>query len=116
MSYDAACHCGAVTLTVDAELPGQAVECNCSHCSNKGLLLTAIPRNALTVTGGEESLRTYKFNRHVIDHRFCATCGSQLFSEGTGPGGSAMAMVNLRCVPAAELEAIERIPFDGASL
>jgi hypothetical protein len=27
-----------------------------------------------------------------------------------------MAMINLRCVPEVDLEAVEKIPFDGASL
>lgn len=116
MSYDAACHCGAVTLTVDGDLPAKAIECNCSHCRNKGLLLAAVPRDALTVTGGEAALETYRFNRRVIDHRFCATCGSQPFAEGKGRDGSPMAMVNLRCVPDADLDSIERTKFDGASL
>ena len=116
MSYDAACHCGAVTLTVDADIPGEAIECNCSHCRNKGMLLTAVPRDALTVTGGEDRLQTYRFNREVIAHRFCPTCGSQPFAEGKGPDGTAMAMVNLRCVPDVDLDSIGRIKFGGASV
>ena len=116
MSYDAACHCGAVTVTVEGDIPNQAIECNCSICRNKGLLLTAVPRDALTVTGGEDRLQSYKFNRHAIDHRFCGTCGSQPFAEGKGPDGTAMAMVNLRCVPEADLDSIERMPFDGTSV
>ena len=116
MSYEAQCHCGAVKVEVEGELPGKAVDCNCSHCSAKGLLLAAVPRDRLKVTVGEGQLQTYKFNRHVISHRFCPDCGTQPFAEGKGPDGSAMAMVNMRCVPSADLGAIEKIPFDGASL
>ena len=116
MSYQASCHCGTVQVEVDAELPEQAVTCNCSHCAQKGLVLAAIPRDRLTVTSGEEALRTYRFNKAVISHRFCSMCGTQPFSEGTGPDGSAMAMINLRCVPAADIGSIETIQFDGASL
>jgi len=116
MSYDGQCHCGAVRIEVDGDIPGKAVSCNCSHCSAKGLLLAAVPRDKLKVTQGEDHLRTYRFNRRVIAHRFCPDCGSQPFSEGKGPDGSSMAMVNLRCVPAADLDGIEKIPFDGASL
>jgi hypothetical protein len=105
-----------VTITVDADLPDKAVECNCSLCRNKGLVLAAVPRGALTVTGGEDKLGTYRFNRNVIAHRFCSACGSQPFSEGKGRDGSPMAMVNLRCVPEADIESMERIKFDGASL
>ena len=114
--YEARCHCGAVEVEVDAHLPGKAVVCNCSHCSAKGLILAAVPGASVSVKAGEESLKTYRFNRHVIDHRFCAECGAQPFSQGKGPDGSPMAMINLRCVPEVDLDAIEKVPFDGASV
>ena len=79
-------------------------------------MLSAIDRDQLRVTSGEDSLRTYNFNRNAIDHRFCERCGAQPFSEGTGPNGTAMAMINLRCVPGADLAAIKTIEYDGASL
>ena len=37
MGYQASCHCGAVEVTVDVELPAQAIDCNCSHCRDEGL-------------------------------------------------------------------------------
>jgi hypothetical protein len=116
MSYEAQCHCGAVRLEVEGELPDKAVTCNCSHCLAKGLVLAAVRRDQLKVTAGEEALRTYKFNKRAISHRFCPDCGTQPFSEGAGPDGAPMAMVNLRCVPGADLDAIEKMRFDGASL
>jgi hypothetical protein len=116
MAYEARCHCGAVRVEVAGDLPDKAVVCNCSHCSAKGLVLAAVPGSSVTVKSGEEALRTYRFNRRVIDHRFCSECGTQPFSQGKGPDGSPMAMINLRCVPEADLEAIEKMPFDGASL
>jgi hypothetical protein len=116
MPYQVRCHCGAVQAEVDAEFPAEAISCNCSHCTAKGLLLTAIGREQLTVQAGEDRLRTYQFNRRVIDHRFCADCGTQTFAEGKGPDGTAMAMVNLRCAPQADLTEIKAIPYDGASV
>ena len=113
MSYEAACHCGAVTLTVDGDVPAEAISCNCSHCRDKGFLLTFVPRDAVAV-GGEESLGEYRFNRKVIAHRFCRTCGVQPFAEGPGPEGPG-AMINLRCVAGLDLDLLQIIPFDGAS-
>ena len=115
MSFEASCHCGAVGITVDADTPTKAITCNCSHCSIKALVLAAVPGNALTIDRGEDKLTTYQFNRHVIDHRFCAVCGVQPFSQGNGPDGSPMAMVNLRCVKDLDLGTIEISQFDGAS-
>jgi hypothetical protein len=115
MSFGAACHCGAVSLTVDADRPTKAVECNCSHCSIKGLVLAAVPGEAVTIDRGEESLQTYRFNRKVIDHRFCGECGVQPLSQGKGNEGQPMAMINLRCVPDIDLKSLEITHFDGAS-
>jgi len=116
MSYEAHCHCGAVKVQIDADLPDKAVLCNCSHCMAKGLILAAVPGPSVKVASGEDSLETYQFNAHKIDHRFCSQCGTQPLSQGKGRDGSAMAMINLRCVSGIDLEAIEKIPFDGASL
>jgi hypothetical protein len=113
MSYQASCHCGAVTVDVDADLPSEAISCNCSHCRRKGFLLTFVPREQVTVSG-EEALGEYRFNKHVIAHRFCKTCGTQPFAEGPGPSGPG-AMINLRCVPDLELDSITITAFDGAS-
>lgn len=116
MSFESTCHCGAVSVNVDAETPMKAVRCNCSHCSIKGLVLAAVPGDAVTIERGEDQLKTYRFNRKVIDHRFCTTCGVQPLSQGKGRDGSPMAMINLRCVPGIDLELLEIMVFDGASL
>jgi hypothetical protein len=116
MAYEARCHCGAVRVEVDADLPDKAVVCNCSHCSAKGLVLATVPGSSVDVRSGEDSLKTYRFNTHRIEHRFCSGCGTQPFSQGTGRDGSPTAMINLRCVAGMDLEAIAKIPFDGASL
>lgn len=115
MAFDGSCHCGAVTFTIDAELPNEAMSCNCSHCRRKGFLLAFVPGEALTITTGAERLIDYNFNRHVITHRFCGTCGCQPLAAGTAPDGSATAAVNLRCVPDADLDALTIVKVDGAS-
>jgi hypothetical protein len=115
MAYSGSCHCGAVAFTVDTALPDSAISCNCSHCRRKGLLLTFVPAEAFTLDKGEEALGTYRFNTHRIAHRFCTTCGCQPFAEGVGPDGKDMRSINLRCVPAADLDALKIQHFDGAS-
>ena len=114
MSYTGHCHCGAVTFTVEAELPENAVECNCSHCSDKGLILTFVPAGQFTLDSGSDNLGEYRFNTRTIAHRFCNICGCEPFAEGTSPNGE-MRAINLRCVDAADLSAIRLDPVDGAS-
>ena len=110
--HKGSCHCGAVAFEVEAEI-GQAIDCNCSICRRKGHLLAFVPREALTVLRGEESLSTYTFNSHTIRHRFCATCGVATFGEGRSPAGEAMAAINVRCLEEVELSDLTIVPFNG---
>ena len=114
MTYEGSCHCGAVELTVDGDLPSEAISCNCSHCRRKGFLLTFVPANQVEVRG-EQHLETYHFNKNAIDHLFCPTCGVEPLARGKGPDGAATAMINLRCVPECDLEALKIKKIDGAS-
>ena len=109
------CHCGAITLEVDAAPPEQAMECNCSHCSRKGYLLWFVPRESAHVHAADGQVGVYHFNKHVIDHHFCKQCGCAPYASGTGPDGKAMTAVNVRCLEGIDLAAIKRVPVDGRS-
>lgn len=112
MRYEGSCHCGQIRFEVEGDL-GQVIECNCSHCSRKGYLLWFVPREQLRLASPESSLATYTFNKHVIRHHFCPTCGCAPFGFGTAPSGTATAAVNVRCLDGVELSALQRIPYDG---
>lgn len=114
MAYEGSCHCGAVTFSVDGDPPAEAVSCNCSHCRRKGFLLTFVSANRFTLTGGENRLTDYHFYKHAITHQFCNNCGTQPFAFGESPDGP-MRAVNLRCVPAIDLDALAIKKVDGAS-
>ena len=91
------CHCGAVGFEVMGEF-SSGMECNCSHCDIKGLLLAFVPRTDFVLTRGEDETAIYHFNRGAIDHVFCKTCGVESFGFGAAPDGTKMAAINLRCV------------------
>ena len=116
MLYHGSCHCQAVTYEIEADLQ-QVIACNCSHCSRKGYLLAFAPRDALRVKSGERDLSTYMFNKHVIRHYFCSTCGCAPFGEGTNPATSEpMAAINVRCLEGIEPAELKTMPFDGRSV
>ena len=115
MAFEGSCHCGAVAFSVDADPPAEAMSCNCSHCQRKGFLLAFLPADTFTLTKGEDALTDYLFNKHNIRHRFCATCGTEAFAEGKGPGGSEVRAINLRCVPSIELDSLTINKVDGAN-
>ena len=114
MTHTGSCHCGQVKFEVDGDIAG-ALSCNCSMCQRRGSLLWFVPRAQLRVTAGEDALATYTFNKHVIQHRFCATCGIHPFGEGTDPQGQAMAAINIRCLEGIDLDAIPVQHYDGRS-
>ncbi|WHO74851.1 GFA family protein [Rhizobium sp. BT03] len=112
MLYEGSCHCGKVAFEVEGEFT-EALDCNCSLCRRRGGLLAFVSRDKLVLKTPEEDLSTYTFNRHVIRHHFCAKCGIAPFGEGVAPNGSAMASVNLRCIPAVDLGALKVTAYDG---
>lgn len=115
MSVTASCHCGDVRLSMN-EMPRQAFSCNCSHCSRKGFLLAFLPADEVRIEAGSDRVSTYTFNKHVIQHRFCPTCGVQVYAEGKKPDGSAMIAVNLRCAVDQDLSALTISEVDGRGL
>ncbi len=115
MKYKGTCHCGKVGFEVEGELKG-AMACNCSMCSRKGSLLWFVPREQLHLLTSDEAIGTYTFNKHVIKHRFCRTCGIHPYGEGTDPNGNPMAAINIRCLDAIDLESVPVQHFNGRSL
>jgi hypothetical protein len=115
MKYKGSCHCGKVAIEVEGELNG-AMACNCSMCSRKGSLLWFVPRDKLRVFTAEEEIATYTFNKHVIKHRFCPTCGIHPYGEGIDPKGNRMAAINVRCLEGIDLESVPVQHFDGRSM
>jgi hypothetical protein len=115
MKHSGSCHCGKVAFEVEGAIES-VLSCNCSMCQRKGALLWFVPRARLQVTRGADELATYTFNRHVIQHRFCAACGIHPFGEGVDPKGEAMAAINVRCLEDVDLDAIPVHHYDGRSL
>jgi hypothetical protein len=114
MSYRGSCHCGRVAFEVEGQ-PDSALACNCSVCSRKGSLLWFVPRAQLRLLTPEDAAGTYTFNRHLIKHRFCPTCGIHPYGEGTDPQGRVMAAVNLRCLEDFDPASVPVHQFDGKS-
>ena len=115
MKYQGSCHCGKIAFEAEGELTG-ATACNCSMCSRKGALLWFIPRDRFRLLTSERDIATYTFNKHVIKHRFCASCGIHTFGEGTDRQGNPITAINIRCVEGIDLNAIPVQQFDGRSL
>jgi hypothetical protein len=114
-TYEGGCHCGAVRYEVTADLD-KVIACNCSICTKRGLLLTFTPASQFTLLSGQDGLTDYLFNKKVIHHLFCATCGVESFARGIGPDGSEMIAVNVRCLDGVDVSSLKPKPFDGKNM
>lgn len=113
-SYDGGCQCGAVRYQVSMEI-GDVIACNCSRCGKLGSLLAFAPISDFTLRSGEDALTDFQFNKHVIHHLFCGTCGIESFARGRGPDGREMVAINVRCLDGVDPAALKVVHFDGRS-
>ncbi|MDM0106147.1 GFA family protein [Variovorax sp. J22R24] len=115
MKHKGSCHCGRIAFEAEGDIKG-ALACNCSICQRKGSLLWFIPRTQFTLlTPEDDNMGTYLFNKHVIKHRFCKTCGMHPYGEATDPKGVPTIAVNIRCLEGIDLDAVPVQHYDGRS-
>lgn len=110
--YTGGCHCGAVRYEVETDL-GKILECNCSHCSKKGLLLNFVDKDKFRLLSGADNLAEYLFNKKSIRHLFCTTCGVQSFAEGVT---FLKAAINVRCLDDIDVKSLALTPYNGKDL
>jgi len=113
--YSGGCHCGKVKYEVTAELE-RVMECNCSICSKKGNRLCFVGADQFQLLSGEDDLTDYQFNKHIIHHLFCKSCGIGSFARGKGPKGAEMVAINVRCLEDVDPASLKITQFDGKSL
>ena len=108
------CHCGAVRFEATGDF-SRAISCNCSICEKRGHWLAFVPAGDFSLMTGAGELTDYQFNRHIIHHLFCRTCGIQAFSGAVAPDGRDTVAVNVRCIDGIDLASVTVSPYDGRS-
>jgi hypothetical protein len=114
-TYTGGCHCSRVRYEVTTDL-AMVMECNCSHCSKRGLLLTFVTPDQFRVVEGGEGLKDYQFNKKTIHHLMCPDCGIESFARGRGPDGKEMVAINVRCLDEVDTKSLTPTPFNGRDL
>lgn len=112
-THRGSCHCGAVRYEVEADLGGPLIACNCSMCGRSGTVLAFVGLDQFESVSGEDHLTSYQFNKHVIDHLFCKTCGIKPYARGQKPDGTKMIAVNVRCLEGVDVETLQVTHVDG---
>jgi hypothetical protein len=115
-TYSGGCQCGKVRYEVQMGI-GEVLACNCSRCGRQGSLLAFAPATQFNLLSGDADLTKFKFNKHMIQHQCCSTCGIQSFAIGTHPKtGAKLAAINVRCVDLVDVEALKVKKVDGRGL
>lgn len=109
------CHCGAVRYSVEIDPEATSIACNCSICGRSGSLLQFVPEASFKLEKGDDNLSDYQFNKHIIHHLFCKTCGIKSFARGQTPKGQPIVAVNVRCLDGIDPFAVKTQNFDGKS-
>ena len=96
-TYTGGCQCGAVRYEIAADI-NEVIACNCSRCGRLGSLLAFAPAGDFKLTSGKAATSEYQFNKKIIHHLFCSTCGIQSYAYGKRPDGAEMVAINVRCL------------------
>jgi hypothetical protein len=113
-NYSGGCHCGRVRYETTTD-PSQAIACNCSICAKHGLWLTFVPPQHFKLLSGLDDLADHQFNKHIIHHLFCRTCGVESFARGKSRDGKDMFAINVRCLDGIDIAKLKPKPLDGRS-
>jgi hypothetical protein len=113
-TWTGGCHCGRVRYEVESGLD-DLFSCNCSICQKRGTILTFVPQPKFHLISGEDALTDYQFNKKVIHHLFCSTCGVASFAMGEKPGAGPMVAVNVRCLDGIDANELQPRFIDGKS-
>ncbi len=115
-TYTGGCHCHKVRYEVDIENLTEAMSCNCSICAKRGWLLTFVPKSAFRLVSGQDEVTTYHFNKNLIDHIFCKTCGTASYGMGKDGNGTEMVAINVRCLDDVDLDSLTINAYDGKNI
>ena len=111
VTHRGGCHCRRVAFEVDAAADIEALDCNCSICSNTGFLHLIVPQTRFRLLNGEDALVEYRFGSGIARHLFCRHCGIKSFYEPrSNPDGID---VNVRCLDADTIASLRITPYDG---
>ena len=114
-TFTGGCQCAKVRYEVQMDI-GEVLACNCSRCGRLGSLLAFAPGTQFKLSSGASDLTKFEFNKHLIEHQFCSTCGIQSFAIGTHPKtGAKMAAINVRCLDGVDVDDLTVRKVDGRS-
>src|SRR5687767_8671039 len=111
--YTGGCHCERVRYEVSVDIT-QSITCNCSICKKRGSILSFTTADQFRLLKGESETTEYVFNKKVIRHLFCKTCGILSYAKGSMPDGTQMIAINVRCLDNVDADSLQTVAVNGA--
>jgi hypothetical protein len=86
-TYHGSCHCQAVRFTARIDLDDGIRKCNCTWCVKQKVAKVFSFKDGVQILSGADRLADYQaadsaWPEGHIHHRFCKTCGVNVFSRG----------------------------------
>jgi hypothetical protein len=99
------CLCGMVRYQVKLDL-GQIISCSCSYCSKRGLLLAFVSDDQFSLVSDDTEITDYSAVSTSLEHKFCRTCGAEVFARRKRQNGSRMIAINVRSLDGIDISAL----------
>jgi hypothetical protein len=118
-TYEGACHCGAIRVSVRLTKPAGEIQvraCQCGFCTRHGAMTVSDPEGQATFEIAEGQLAPYQFATRSGTILLCRTCGvyaGMLLEDG----GKAWSVANVRglAIPAFKNAKAEPVVYDAES-
>jgi hypothetical protein len=109
----ATCHCGAISIEVDAA-PESLTDCNCSICRRTGGLWAYYPRDRVRVEAAPDAIVAYVWGDRMLELYRCRTCGCVTHWEAVEKTADGRMGVNARMMPPDTVAGVKVRKLDGA--
>ena len=108
------CHCGALKLEIDGDLPEYLNSCNCSACRRNGNLMAYYHPSKVKIIAKPGSTQSYIWGDKSMAMIRCAHCGNHSHWESLDPNLTDRMGVNARLFENVDISKIRIRHFDGA--
>jgi hypothetical protein len=112
---ESSCHCGAVKLQIDAEIPTALTSCNCSTCRRYGSLMVYYHPTKVKILTASEAFHEYSWGDKNLAFVRCSKCGCFSHWKSLDPNKTDRMGLNARLFTNVEIDKIRVRHFDGAN-
>ncbi len=111
---ESSCHCGAIRLEIEGEIPVTLTSCNCSFCRRSGALMAYYSPAKVKVFAKTGSANEYIWGDKSIAQVRCSGCGCLSYWRSLDPNQTDRMGINARLFVNVEFDKIRIRHFDGA--